>query len=221
MEELQTTPTDAPAGAGDVSSEIVSQLNEIAGRDFKDVDDFKKHYQNLNSFVGEKNEAKEKLSALLAKAKPYADAYGVQPDEFLETYLENPNITTDDLKSTLSSKQELRKQEEATVQNKQTVSKLERLEFQVSNPDLKDQMELIETLAKGKGITLADAAKDPLVKKAVELTREQKGNSIIQTNQKVANTDSDLARKRQAVSSGKTDALAEYLRATGVGNEIE
>lgn len=221
MEELQTTPTDAPAGEGDVSSEIVSQLNEIAGRDFKDVDDFKKHYQNLNSFVGEKNEAKEKLSALLAKAKPYADAYGVQPDEFLETYLENPNITTDDLKSTLSSKQELRKQEEATVQNKQTVSKLERLEFQVSNPDLKDQMELIETLAKGKGITLADAAKDPLVKKAVELTREQKGNSIIQTNQKVANTDSDLARKRQAVSSGKTDALAEYLRATGVGNEIE
>lgn len=40
------------------NSDFLSKAKEITGRDFKDEDDFKKHYKNLSSFVGKKVEAK-------------------------------------------------------------------------------------------------------------------------------------------------------------------
>lgn len=40
--------------------DVISKLKEITGRDFKDEEDFKKHYKNLSSFVGKKVEPKAK-----------------------------------------------------------------------------------------------------------------------------------------------------------------
>lgn len=41
-----------------VSSDFLVKAKEITGREFKDEDDFKKHYKNLSSFVGKKSEKK-------------------------------------------------------------------------------------------------------------------------------------------------------------------
>jgi len=41
-------------------ADVISKLKEITGREFKDEEDFKKHYKNLSSFVGKKIEAKPK-----------------------------------------------------------------------------------------------------------------------------------------------------------------
>lgn len=225
MEELQTQETDSTSAEGDLnvnSEAVVSQLNQIAGREFKSVDDFQEHYKHLTSFVGKKDESGEKLTALLAKAKPFADAYGVEPDEFLETYLDNPNLTEDDLRSKLSTNKELSRQSQTSEELKQIKSELEvarqeraRESFQKTHPEAVELMSVIEAVAAKQNISLDEALKDSSVKKLIEITREQKGNSIIQTNQKVANTDSDLTRKRQNVSQS-TDALADYLSANGV-----
>lgn len=42
------------------NSDVISKLKEITGREFKDEEDFKKHYKNLSSFVGKKVEPKAK-----------------------------------------------------------------------------------------------------------------------------------------------------------------
>jgi len=50
--------TDTSDDDGDTTSsdtpDVIAKLKEITGRDFKDEEDFKKHYKNLSSFVGKK-----------------------------------------------------------------------------------------------------------------------------------------------------------------------
>jgi len=62
--EGETTDTDTSDEDGTTTdsdnSDVLSKLKEITGREFKDEDDFKKHYKNLSSFVGKKVEPKVK-----------------------------------------------------------------------------------------------------------------------------------------------------------------
>lgn len=43
----------------DQNSDFLSKAKEITGREFKDEEDFKKHYKNLSSYVGKKVAPKE------------------------------------------------------------------------------------------------------------------------------------------------------------------
>lgn len=45
------------------NSDFLAKAKEITGREFKDEEDFKKHYKNLSSFVGKKVEAKPVVKA--------------------------------------------------------------------------------------------------------------------------------------------------------------
>lgn len=59
QEEGYTEETDSDGEDGSNIDPVVSKLKEITGREFKDVDDFTKHYKNLSSYVGKKVEPKE------------------------------------------------------------------------------------------------------------------------------------------------------------------
>ena len=61
QEEGYTEKTDSYEEDGSNIDPVisVSKLKEITGREFKDVDDFTKHYKNLSSYVGKKIEQKE------------------------------------------------------------------------------------------------------------------------------------------------------------------
>lgn len=59
QEEGYTEETDSNGEDGSNIDPVVSKLKEITGREFKDVDDFTKHYKNLSSYVGKKVESKE------------------------------------------------------------------------------------------------------------------------------------------------------------------
>lgn len=57
--EGETNETDTSDEDGEnQNSDFLSKAKEITGREFKDEEDFKKHYKNLSSFVGKKVEAK-------------------------------------------------------------------------------------------------------------------------------------------------------------------
>ncbi len=57
--EGETNETDTSDEDGEnQDSDFLSKAKEITGREFKDEEDFKKHYKNLSSFVGKKVEAK-------------------------------------------------------------------------------------------------------------------------------------------------------------------
>ena len=59
QEEGYTEETDSDGEDGSNIDPVVDKLKEITGREFKDVDDFTKHYKNLSSYVGKKVEQKE------------------------------------------------------------------------------------------------------------------------------------------------------------------
>jgi hypothetical protein len=216
-EELQTTDTDANAGEGDVVEALdIAKLNEITGREFKDVDDFKKHYSNLSSFVGKKDESGEKLKSILTKAEPYAKKYGLEPDKFLEYYLENPTATEDDIKGHFNQEETIK----ATKMNNDTNAKLSKLEFLTEHPEAKKDFDLIDTLSKGKGVTLEEAYNSTEYKKLSNATKESKGTSVINSNNRVALSDSELQKSRdKAYREGTVDALGQYLAESGLIQE--
>jgi len=53
-----TDTSDDDGSNKDSESDFLKKAKEITGRDFKDEEDFKKHYKNLSSFVGKKNTVK-------------------------------------------------------------------------------------------------------------------------------------------------------------------
>lgn len=55
-----TDTSDEDGTTTDSDNSVISKLKEITGREFKDEEDFKKHYKNLSSFVGKKVEPKAK-----------------------------------------------------------------------------------------------------------------------------------------------------------------
>jgi len=215
QDDLQTNDTDASAGKVDVSSELsLSQLNEITGREFKGLDDFKKHYKNLSSLVGKKDEAKDKLNSILAKAEPYAAKYGLTSGDFLEYYLTNPTATEDDIRGHFN------KQEVSKERKKETEyhTKVKKLEFLVEHPDAKEDYGLVSALAKGMGVSLEEAYESPEYKKVVNASRATKGTSVINSNSKIVTSDSELNRLKEDVikSKGRTDVLARYIQELGV-----
>lgn len=209
-DELQTTETDSSEGQGDVSSAgfDLPTLNQITGREFKDVEDFKKHYENLSSFVGKKDEAGDKLKSILSKAEPYASKYGLPADEFLSYYLDNPTATEDDIKGHF--------QQRMTPKNDEVQTKVSKLEFLVEHPEAKGDYEFISTIARGKGISLEEALVSPEYKRVAGASREPKGTSVINSNTKVTISASEQAKaKDKVLRTGSTDALAGYLQETG------
>jgi 5'-3' exonuclease len=90
--------------------------------------------------------------------------------------------------------------------------KIAELEFKVNHPELKDNIDLIKTLAKGRGITMAEAAKDDLVLSVINANKEKAGASVINSNQRIAPSSSEIGKKLERLrQEGGVDALAEYL----------
>jgi hypothetical protein len=54
--------SDEDVSTGNSTPDLLSELKKITGRDFKDEEDFSKHYKNLSSFVGKKTAPAPKVS---------------------------------------------------------------------------------------------------------------------------------------------------------------
>ena len=57
-DDNNTDTSDEDGENQNSTPDVIAKLKEITGRDFKDEEDFKKHYKNLSSFVGKKVEPK-------------------------------------------------------------------------------------------------------------------------------------------------------------------
>lgn len=63
-QESNDSPPESKEGEKDVqpTDQLLSTLKEVAGREFDSLEDFKKHYSNLKSYVGKKVEPEQKTS---------------------------------------------------------------------------------------------------------------------------------------------------------------
>ena len=95
-----------------------------------------------------------------------------------------------------------------------STDKMEELEFKVEHPELRDQIDLIKTLAKGRGITMSEAAKDELVLNVLKANKEQAGVSVINSNSKIAQSGSQKQKALNRLQGeGGVEALTELLQA--------
>ena len=61
-EESSEDEFDPSSEDVETNSDFLAKAKEITGRDFKDEEDFKKHYKNLSSFVGKKTAPAPKVN---------------------------------------------------------------------------------------------------------------------------------------------------------------
>lgn len=224
--DTQTPITDASAGEGnaqpEVGSELVSKLEEVSGRKFKDFDDFSSHYKNLSSFVGKKTESEEKLTTILNKVEPFAKKVGVSPEEYINFYLDNPSADESQLQETVKKQREDRILQQKDEELRKVSSKTEELEFLVNHPEYKKKLDFIKTVAKGKGCSLEEAISDPNVMNVLNSEREQEGLSVINSNQKITAANSDVLKARQkAIKSGADEDIVNYLIQSGQISQVD
>jgi len=135
----------------------------------------------------------------------------VQPNAEAAKWRAIAERKTKQLEKVQASLKEEKPEEKPTVPS--TTEKLEERLFKVEHPELKDNLDLIKTLAKGKGISLDEAAKDEAIIRLVNSQKEDAGVSVINSNRKVAPSSSDQAKKFERFQKeGGVDALAELLQ---------
>lgn len=156
-----------------VESEVVTldKLNLLAGRTgdqaFKSVEDFEKHYGNLKSFVGKKQE-----TATPSAKETSTDLY-------------------EELKREIDSLKAEKSQES----------------FLASNPEAKENLDIIEAYAEKNGLTLHEAWE----KKRDVFSRDE-GADIKPTNRQMPIQPKDIQQLSERAKAGDEAASAELVR---------
>lgn len=155
-------------------------LEEVSGRAFKDEEDAIKHYKNLVSFVGKKEEKTE----------------------------EKPEVK--EVKQPVTDNDALRAIQE----------RLDKQDFLAAHPDVADQFELIQTLAKGKGVSYEEALADvqPLID-AKKANDEEKDVGITSKNRIRPASNTDLQALRERAMRGDSSAQEELVKQTLLSSE--
>jgi len=138
----------------------LEKLNKLTGKDFKSVDDFKKHYDNLKSFSGT-----EEAQDLRKKAKLY--------DELQ--------------KEAEKVKDDIGKEDTTGDKFNQLEDKFNKSEFIRENPDAKEHFDLVEAIADQKKVSFQEAW-DSSVKDlaAAKLEKDKEHSDIIDSKTKTA-----------------------------------
>lgn len=201
---------DSSEGEGDVTpsedleatnpsgeeEEILSKVKEITGREFKNLQDFQKHYKNLVSLVGD-----QKIAELRKKAEAY-EKLQQEIDKEAEEFI-NSEEGQEFLKEYQPSEVEELKR------------KVEEIELTKVHPEAEKFLNVIYPIAESQGITLKEAYEDylkDLVASKLEMEKakneersisvepkgrisSQKASRISELVEKIRKTDSDSAKQ--------------------------
>lgn len=248
-EEKQTLPADAPevtvpteqvipeVGQVDADKSVGSTdplkvINETTGRDFKSLDEYKEHYDNLNSLVGDQSvaqarEASERWSKMLEEVKPLAEAEGVSPESYLEYSLKQAKENVPEL-ATLppepTGDKTLRELEAEKIEKERwskVEAELEELKaekyknnFLKENPEAEKYYDDFVSWAKGKGVEPdKNAYTSSPFKELVDADRQEAGTSTIETNSRLTGDRSNYEKDYQtATKTGDWESfLAKYV----------
>lgn len=234
QDEKQTSTTDteeldvnSAVGQGDADNSVGSTdavletLNKVSGREFKSINDFEKHYKNLNSLVGDQSivETKKKAEELdryTSMLQPLAEAEGVS----IATYVEllNKNAKGEDLSKYNSAKEyeQTKMANEELGQLKNRLSELEgeltKTKLERINPEAGKYFDDFSAWAKGKGLeaTPDNFQKSPFMA-AVEADRVKESSSIVETNPRITSSKTELDRVTEAYRKNPTEENAKRM----------
>lgn len=242
-DEKQTSSTDtedsdikSAVGQGDAddsvgSTDALTAINKVSGREFKSIDDFEKHYKNLNSLVGDQSivETKKKaeeLDTYTSMLKPLAEAEGVS----IATYVEllNKNAKGEDLSkfSTAKEYEQTKMANEELGQLKSRLSELEgeltRSKLEKINPKAGEYFDDFTAWAKGKGLeaTPENFQKSPFMA-SVEADRNREDSSVLETNPRITSSKTELDRFSEAYRKNPTEENAKKMVAAKMKSMME
>lgn len=203
--------TGAPGeGAGNVSeadaAKLVSEINQLTGRQFKDLDALKTGIKSTFDYVGKAGNYQKVVETLVDKLD-LGDEKGV---------LEWVNSITAD--GGAGNNQQKPSDPNATV-----VEKLADLEFKEAHPELKDHLPVIKKLAKADNVSYDEVVKTELFQdylKAKTSAKETPENSIIdQGNNRVnfQNTNAQQLAEKYQQTGNISDAEQLVAEVLGLG----
>jgi hypothetical protein len=196
MEEqtLQTDSTyvegekDVQDGLDESQESVLTKLSEITGREFKDEEDFKKHYKELSSFVGKNPKELEE------KARLYDD-------------LKESKQKLEAAETGGSSSQEINLLRE----------KIEEMELLQDNPDTSKILGTIKSVAKAEGLSLKDAYNSKLKdlfqsKLDAERREQEERNSSVESKSRISSSKATkIASLADQVKATDSDEAKEAL----------
>lgn len=236
-EEKQTSQTDTSEsgvnpeeGKGDAdesvgsSDALLEKLREVSNRDFKDLDDFEKHYKNLSSMFGDQTIAEqrklaEKYSGIREEIKDLADREGVDPDTYLEWSIAQAKKlvgqtteANDDIKEYAKEKIE----SETLASLKDEVESLrndsKKRDLLSTVPEANQYYDDFAAWAKGTGKEVnADTFKESPFNALVEADRLSKGSSVIESSSRVAGSDEYEKALRDVRANPSSEEAAQRL----------
>lgn len=186
-------------GANESGVDVLKTINDIAGREYKTVDDAKKGIKETFDFVGKAGQSQKLVTEIAGKL-------GLDGEKGVMQWLNafgagSAPAETPETKSQPASKEDVKD-----------------LRFLVDHPDLKEHLTLIKKIASVDGVEYDEAVKSDYFQnylKGVTATRENQP-SVLESNQRVGFS-SDKARaltesyKLNPSEKSATDLVKEVL----------
>lgn len=198
---LDNAPEEVIASEGQADGQAVeSQASQdaepsnggetVAGK-FKSPEELEKAYLELektNTKTSQQlkeaeKKANQKLNSFVGKI---AEAQGVTVDEVLSAL----NDDTEDASNTVEDKVT------------QLERKLAERDFIDEHPEVKDNLDLVRSVASSKGISLEEATQDPAIKRVLELQAKASQPSVVESTNKLARNDAGRADKLKRLRTG-------------------
>ncbi len=199
MEEQTFNNTDPETGGekdvqddldkSDSQEEVLKKLSEITGREFKDEEDFKKHYKELSSFVGKNPKQLEE------KAKLYDEQISNSKNRFDEAQTSGAPV--------------------AEIQSLK--NKIEEMELLREYPEASKILNTIRSVASSQQVSLKEAFESDLKdlfqsKLEAERRDEEERNSSVESKSRISSSKaSKLASLADQVKATDTDEAKEAL----------
>jgi len=199
MEEQTFNYTDPETGGekdvqddldqSDSQETVLQKLSEITGREFKDEEDFKKHYKELSSFVGKNPKQLEE------KAKLY------------DEQISNSKNRLEEAQTGGASSEEIQ-----SLKNK-----IEEMELLREYPDAYKILNTIRSVASSQQVSLKEAFESDLKdlfqsKLEAERRDEEERNSSVDSKSRISSSKaSKLASLAEQVKATDTDEAKEAL----------
>jgi uncharacterized protein YbgA (DUF1722 family) len=194
--DVPETDSSSPDSGEEINLE---NLSKITGREFKNVEDFQKHYKELSSFVGKNPKELEE------KAKKY-------DEEIAKSKTELKKATTDG-----SSNEDIR----------ELRSKIEEMELLKDNPEASKILSTIKAVATSKNVSMKEAYEQDLkslLESNIEAERlkNEERNSSVETKSRISSADSTKINqlvadiRKNDSGAAKEELVREYLKQRNV-----
>jgi len=213
QDTVPEVPLESTAeGEGDDNSQIkLDQLNEMLGRDYKDVDTALKSVKETFSFVGKRDELRQNVEDVMKKTGADEQTVLTKLQTLMseetptpEATEEKPQVTPDDIRAELTARYEEDR-------------------FFDKNPDFESVKEYVKPLKQQEGfkdMSWSEFAETEQAQKLVEtFSGYQEANSkksVVESNPKIGAMTDKLSKAREAQQSGddqtaKSNALSAVM----------